>query len=83
MNLNEYLQQNKLLGSKYVSNTDDNIGQYCMIDCITACTFTTLDGNMLTPPLAVPLAAGTKLYGRFTKVKLTSGTCVLYNGYLN
>lgn len=82
MNLNEYLQQNKLLGSKYLATTTEVIGQFCMIDCITATTFTTLDGNMETPPLAVSLPAGTKLYGRFSKVKLTSGTVVLYNGII-
>lgn len=45
-----------------------------------AATFTVLSGSIQPPPTGVSLAAGTNLVGQFTKIRLSGGSIVAYNG---
>jgi hypothetical protein len=66
------------LGGTYVSGTGVNTGKYGRIQALTACTFTTLTGN-ISGGASMTLPAGAILRGYFTVVTLAGGTAVLYN----
>ena len=59
---------------------------YFAIQVIADCVLNTLTADSTAPIIGtitgVTLIAGTIIYGKFTVVKLTSGSAVLYNGTL-
>jgi hypothetical protein len=71
-------------GSTNIDDTNARTGRWDVIDVITAATFTTLTeqtsqaeaGGTVKTGKAWP--AGTKLYGIFTAITLTSGWIVAY-----
>lgn len=73
-------QEHGLHGSVNETGTTAITGDFYMIDCITACTFSLLtdalaSGDALT---GTALPAGTKLWGRFSEFTLTSGIARAY-----
>lgn len=74
-------QAHGLAGSVTETGTTAVTGDFYMLDCITATTFSLLTdtlgtGDALT---GTALPAGTKLYGRFSAFTLTSGIVRAYN----
>ena len=70
------------LGGVYVSDTSVNTGKFGVIQALTDCTFTTLTSpnkSAITNAACMPLPAGQRLYGYWTKLTLADGTAVLYN----
>jgi hypothetical protein len=50
-----------------------------MIQCISACTFTTLTSAIMAGTLTdITLAAGMVIYGKFTAITLASGSVIAY-----
>ncbi len=75
------------LGSRFINDTTSFTGQWGVIQCIAACTFTTLtsgkraDGKtdvMLGSLADITLAAGQEIRGLFTTIKLASGSVIAY-----
>jgi hypothetical protein len=75
------------LGSDFINDTAAHTGQWGIIYCISACTFSTLtSGNrtsgsvVMTGTLTdITLAAGMLIYGYFTAITLGSGKVIAYN----
>jgi len=73
------------LGSNYVADTNAHtpntghvfIAFICMEETVIAAYEPAVDGNTL---IAVTLAVGTPIYGRFTTITLTSGSLMAYEG---
>lgn len=66
-------------GGTYFSDTSAHTGNWSRLQCLTACTFSAITGNIASFPTAVAIAAGTVIQGRFTALTLTSGTLIAYN----
>ena len=75
------------LGSAFINDTSAHTGQWGIIQCIAACTFTTLtsgNGNNGSPLMSgtlssVTMAAGMIIYGYFTAITLATGSVIAYN----
>lgn len=75
------------LGSIFINDTAAHTGQWGIIYCIAAATFTTLtSGNgasgsvlMAGTLSSVTLAAGMVIYGNFTAITLAGGSVIAYN----
>lgn len=73
-------QEHGLAGSVNETGTTAVTGDFYRIDCLTATTFALLtdalaSGDAIT---GIALAAGTRLYGRFSAFTLTSGAVRAY-----
>ena len=76
------------LGSDFIEDTSAHTGQWGIIYCISACTFTTLtSGNLPSVPAAVcmtgtltgiSLSAGMSIVGLFTAITLATGKVIAY-----
>lgn len=67
------------LGSDFLSDTQAHTGTWGMIQCISACTFTTLTSAIMAGTLTdITLAAGMVIYGKFTAITLASGSVIAY-----
>lgn len=74
------------LGSDFLNDTGAHTGQWGIIYCTAACTFTTLtsgskaDGTacMTGTLTGITLAAGMVIYGIFTTITLASGSVIAY-----
>lgn len=76
------------LGSDFIEDTDSHSGSWGVIQCLTACTFTTLtSGNLPSVPAAVcmtgalagiALSPGMEIRGFFTVIKLATGKVIAY-----
>lgn len=76
------------LGSDFIDDTSAHTGQWGIIQCIAACTFTVLtSGNLPSVPAApcmagtltgITLAAGMEIRGYFTAITLGSGKVIAY-----
>jgi hypothetical protein len=59
--------------------TGSPVTEWGSIYCVTACTFTTLTSLDITGATAsIALAAGQTIYGRFTVIKLATGSVIAY-----
>jgi hypothetical protein len=58
----------------------NNSASFQTIYVAAAATFTVLSGSIDPPPLGVSLVAGTNLVGRFTKIRLSAGSIIAYQG---
>lgn len=72
-------------GFEYISDVvERNNVSYVRIDVITSATFSILDSPLLNATsntmTGVSFPAGTTLYGKFTRVKLSAGSVIAYNG---
>ena len=68
------------LGGIYVADTSVRNGTFGCILALTACVVNTMTSSNITGTLtAVSIPAGTRVYGKFSSVTLTSGTCIIYN----
>lgn len=74
---------NRQLAGEYggVANTSTAAvtGDFQRIQCITACTFSAVSGNITNFPTSVSIAAGTEIPGVFTSVAASAGTFIAYN----
>jgi hypothetical protein len=75
------------IGSRWITDTTAYTGRWGIIECITACVFTTLtsgtrpDGTtavMLGTLNGKSLAAGQRIFGEFTAITLASGSVIAY-----
>lgn len=75
------------LGAVLINNTSARVGDFGIIQALTDTVFATLNTSTirLNSDSAAPsnlngitLLAGHYLYGRFSAITLTSGTCVAY-----
>lgn len=64
-------------GYTFISDTSTYTADYCCIFPLTTVVLDTVTGNG-TGQDGGTLPAGIPLFGKFTSVKLTSGTAVLY-----
>lgn len=69
-------------GMFWNSTTTDLVtsGSFQKIYVSAAATFTVLSGSIQPPPLGVSLAAGTNMFGQFTKIRLSAGSIIAYFG---
>ena len=54
-------------------------GNFQRIECLTACTFSAVTGNITNFPTAVSIGAGISIEGVFTSVAASAGTFIAYN----
>jgi len=76
------------LGSDFIEDTNAHTGSWGVLQCLTACTFTTLtSGNLPSVPAAVcmtgalagiSLSPGMEIRGLFTAITLASGKIIAY-----
>ncbi len=76
------------LGSDFIEDTGSHSGSWGIIQCLSACTFTTLtSGNLPSIPATVcmtgalagvALSAGMEIRGFFTVIKLATGKIIAY-----
>jgi len=66
-------------GGKANTSTAAVTGEFREIQCVTACTFSSVTGNITDFPTGVSIAAGTKIDGVFTSVAASAGTFIVYN----
>jgi hypothetical protein len=73
--------ESELLSGQYITDTSTYNGTYAAIFAITATTLAsgTVSRSLKGTLTGMVIPAGSTLYGYFTSVKLTSGTCVVYN----
>ncbi len=64
-------------GWQVIADTATTNGDWFCIDVLTDCVFTTLTGNC-SGTSGVTFAAGVKLFGRYSVIKLASGSVVAY-----
>lgn len=74
---------NGLSGGAYVGGTDATTGDWCALQVLTDAKFHTLTGNLsgvanTTSGSAPTIPAGSILFGKFTALKLHSGSLVAY-----
>jgi len=67
-------------GITFINDTTPKTGEWNAIQCIAACTFSTLicpenDGADMS---TVTLAAGTTIYGKYTSITLATGSVIAY-----
>jgi len=75
------------LGSRFINTTAAFTGSWGRIQCIAACTFTTLtSGNgpdgavvMAGTLASITLSAGMEIQGYFTAITLATGSVIAYN----
>ena len=74
---------NRQLAGEYggTANTDTSAvtGTFRKIQCITACTFSAVTGNIANFPTGVSIGAGTEIDGVFTSVAASAGTFIAHN----
>ena len=66
-------------GGNYIATTTATAGNWKVVKCITACTFTTLTCSVGDDFDGVALAAGDVIYGPFTNIELASGSVIAYH----
>ena len=75
------------LGSDFIGDTNPYTGQWGIIYCLTACTFSTLTSGKLADGstscmsgtlTGISLSPGMSIYGIFTAITLASGKIVAY-----
>lgn len=69
---------NNLNGGQVIANTTSVDGTWTEIRVLTTCVFTTLTGNIANVG-STSFPAGTILNGRFTTIRLASGSVVAYH----
>ena len=76
------------LGSIFIDDTASHSGDWGVIYCVAACTFTTLtsgklangtDVCMIGTLTGIALSAGMHIAGRFSTIKLATGKVIAYN----
>lgn len=74
---------NRQLAGEYggVANTDTSAvtGNFQRIECLTACTFSAVSGNITNFPTGISIGAGISIEGVFTSVAASTGTFIAYN----
>jgi len=74
---------NRQLAGEYggIANTNTSAvtGNFQRIQCVTACTFSAVSGNITNFPTGVSIVAGTEIPGVFTSVAASAGTFIAYN----
>lgn len=67
-------------GGIYITDNAAHVGDFDSIVALTACTANLVASNITGAAMnGVTIPAGVVLWGRFTSVTLTAGTCIAYN----
>lgn len=75
------------LGSDFIADTNAHTGDWGIIYCLAACTFTTLTSGVLADGVTavmsgtlnqITLSPGMLIYGRFSAITLASGKIIAY-----
>jgi len=66
-------------GGDYIADTTATAGNWKVVKCITACSFTALTCSEGDNFDGVALAAGDVIYGPFTNITLASGSVIAYH----
>ena len=71
-------------GSLYINDIAAHTGEFFAVQCTEATVFAELAGNVEDKAALITdstsFAAGTVIYGRFTRVDLNSGAVIAYKG---
>lgn len=68
-------------GGLYIGDTNNHTGAWSAITTLASTTFTTCTGN-ITGLVGATIPAGVTIYGRFTVIKLATGSVVVHNAQL-